>query len=97
MSDASPSPELPTVSFSSFIVSLATSAMTHLGEGPGSTSVDLPLAKQTIDLLGLLKDKTAGNLDDEERKLLEAVLYETRMKYMEKSGGQSPDASDPSG
>lgn len=89
MSDAEqPDSELPTVSFSSFIVSLATSAMGHLGEGPGST-VDLPMARQTIDLLGVLKDKTAGNLDDEETKLLEAVLYETRMKFMEK-GGTSP-------
>ena len=77
--------ELPNVSFSSFIVSLATSAMANLGEGPGS-ELDLPLAKQTIDLLGVLKDKTDGNLDDEEARLLEAVLYETRMKFMEKSG-----------
>jgi hypothetical protein len=79
--------ELPQVSFSSFIVSLATSAMGHLGEGPGAEQ-DLPLAKQTIDLLGVLRDKTKGNLDDEEGKLLEAVLYETRMKYMEKTGGE---------
>ena len=83
---AQSSRELPNVSFSSFIVSLATSAMAHLGEGPGS-HLDLPLAKQTIDLLGVLKEKTSGNLDDEEAKLLEAVLYETRMKFMEKSGG----------
>ncbi len=79
------SDELPTVSFSSFIVSLATSAMTNLGEGPGG-QLDLGLAKQTIDLLALLQEKTAGNLDDEEKKLLEAVVYETRMRYLEKSG-----------
>ena len=78
----SESAEVPTVSFSSFIVSLATSAMNHLGQGPGG-QIDLPLAKQTIDLLGVLQIKTQGNLDDEEAKLLEAVLYETRMKYME--------------
>ena len=89
MSDAGDSQdELPSVSFSSFIVSLATSAMGHLGEGPGS-SLDLAMAKQTIDLLGVLMEKTQGNLDDEEAKLLEAVLYETRMKFMEK-GRQSP-------
>ena len=82
--------ELPTVSFSSFIVSLATSAMGHLGEGPDS-KVDLPMAKQTIDLLGVLKEKTEGNLDEDEQKLFEAVLYETRMKFLEK-GGQSSSA-----
>lgn len=82
---AESSGELPTVSFSSFIVSLATSAMTNLGEGPNG-QLDLDLAKQTIDLLSLLKEKTAGNLDDEEDKLIEAVLYETRMRYLEKSG-----------
>ena len=81
--------ELP-VSFSSFIVSLATSAMMHMGEGPDpggqSTQAELDLARQTIDVLGLLRDKTEGNLDDDEAKLLEALLYETRMKYMEKTG-----------
>lgn len=75
--------ELPTVSFSSFVVSLATSAMSHLGEGPGA-AVDLDLARHSIDVLGLLRDKTKGNLDDEESRLLETVLYETRMKFMER-------------
>jgi len=75
--------ELPTVSFASFVVSLATSAMSHLGEGPGA-AMDLELARHSIDVLGLLRDKTKGNLDDEESRLLETVLYETRMKYMEK-------------
>lgn len=84
-SSNSPDPALPSVTFSSFIVSLAQSAMSHLGEGP-STDTDLAMARQTIDLLGVLKEKTSGNLDDEETKLLEAVLYETRMKFMEKSG-----------
>ncbi len=75
--------ELPTVSFSSFVVSLATSALSNLGEGPGA-SLDLDLARHSIDVLGLLRDKTKGNLDDEESRLLETVLYETRMKFMEK-------------
>lgn len=74
----------PAVSFSSFVVSLATSAMTHLGEGPGG-SVDLALARQTIDLLGVLQEKTDGNLDDEEKQLLDAVLHETRTKYLAKA------------
>ena len=75
---------LPPVSFSSFVVSLATSAMTNLGQGP-SPEVDLELARHSIDLLSLLRDKTKGNLDDEEARLLETVLYETRLKFMEKS------------
>ncbi len=78
------SPQGPAVSFSSFVVSLATSAMTHLGQGPGG-QVDLPLARQTIDLLGVLQEKTKGNLDDEERQLLDTVLHETRTKYLEKA------------
>lgn len=78
--------QLPPVSFSSFVVSLATSAMTHLGEGP-DPEVDLELARHSIDLLSLLRDKTKGNLDDEENRLLETVLYETRMRFMEKSKG----------
>ena len=84
-SSNSPDPTLPKMTFSSFVVSLATSAMSHLGEGP-SDDTDLAMARQTIDLLGVLKEKTAGNLDEEEANLLEAVLYETRMKFMEKSG-----------
>ena len=78
------SPQGPAVSFSSFVVSLATSAMTHLGQGPGG-QVDLPLARQTIDLLGVLQEQTKGNLDDEERQLLDTVLHETRTKYLEKA------------
>jgi hypothetical protein len=80
--DAEKSRELPPVTFSSFVVSLATSAMGHLGEGP-EAELNLPLAKHTIDLLGVLFEKTKGNLDDEEARLIEAVLYETRMRYLE--------------
>jgi hypothetical protein len=77
-----PPRELPPVTFVSFVVSLATSAMRHLGEGP-EAELDLPLAKHTIDVLGVLHDKTKGNLDEEETRLIEAVLYETRMRYLE--------------
>jgi len=79
---------VPSVSFSSFVVSLATSAMGHLGEGPGA-QMDLSMARQTVDLLALLLEKTKGNLDDEEAKLLETVLYDLRMKFLEKTGGSS--------
>ena len=81
--------DLP-VNFSSFVVSLASSAMLHLGEAPhpetGKPAADLPLAKNTIDLLGILQEKTKGNLDEEEGKLLETLLYELRMKYVAKTG-----------
>ena len=73
--------ELPPVTFSSFVVSLAAAAMSHLGEGPEG-ELNLGAAKHTIDVLGVLHEKTKGNVDDEEQKLLEAVLYETRMKYL---------------
>jgi hypothetical protein len=76
---------LPEIDFSTFILSITTSAMVHLGEAPhpdGATRKDLTLAKQTIDLLGMLKEKTAGNLTEEESKLLEEVLYDLRLRYV---------------
>jgi hypothetical protein len=82
--DADAPRELPAVTFSTFVVSLATSAMGNMGEGPSGT-MDLDIARHSIDILGLLRDKTKGNLDDEESKLLETVLYEARMKYLEKT------------
>ena len=77
--------ELPPPSFSSFVVSLASSAMEHLGEtnNPG-VKPDLLMARQTIDLLGILEDKTKGNLDEEEQKLLDTLLFELRTKFIEK-------------
>jgi uncharacterized protein DUF1844 len=82
--DAASNRELPPVTFSSFVVSLAAAAMSHLGEGP-EAELNLGAAKHTIDVLGVLHEKTKGNLDDEEQRLLEAVLYETRMKYLQLS------------
>jgi Domain of unknown function (DUF1844) len=79
---AAPLRELPPVTFSSFVVSLAASAMRNLGDGPDG-EINLPLAKHSIDVLGVLHEKTKGNVDEEEARLLEAVLYETRMKYLE--------------
>ena len=78
--------ELPAASFSSFIVSLAGSAMAHMGQaaaqGDEPISVDLPMARQTIDLLSLLQEKTKGNLDNEEEKLLQTLLYELRTQFV---------------
>jgi hypothetical protein len=61
----------------------------HLGEIPepetNQSRVDLPIAKQIIDTLGMLQEKTKGNLDQDEDRLLRSVLYDLRMRYVEKS------------
>ncbi len=77
---------LPEVTFTNLILSISTSALIQLGEieDPISKkpSKDLPLAKQTIDLIGMLKDKTKGNLTPEEEKLVEHILYDLRIRYV---------------
>lgn len=79
----------PHVTFTTFILSLSSSAMVHLGEVPepesGQTQENLPLAKHTIDILAMLKDKTSKCLDAEEARLLDGVLYELRMVYVMKT------------
>ena len=81
---------LPEVTFSTLVFSFSSSALVHLGEipepGTQETNVDLALAKQVIDTLGLLQDKTKGNLDKEEEQLLRSVLYDLRLRYIQKSG-----------
>ncbi len=77
----------PPVSFSSFITSLAASAMEHLGQleaRPGQVP-NLPLARQTIDLVAILKDKTAGNLDEDEQRLLDTLLMDLQRRLVEVS------------
>jgi hypothetical protein len=63
--------------------------MMHLGEIPepesGGKAENMPMARQTIDLLGMLEEKTAGNLTADESRLLKDVLFELRMKYVQKS------------
>lgn len=80
-------PELPVLDFATFVLSLSHSALMHLGEAPhpDSHKVDrnLPLAKQTIDLIGMIEEKTKGNLTGEEERLLAQVLYDLRMRYVE--------------
>jgi len=80
---------LPEIDFSTFILSLGSSALIHLGEVPeddgGTPTPDLPLAKQTIDLLALIQEKTRGNLEDGEEKLLASLLYDLRIKYVDAS------------
>ena len=74
--------------FSTFAISLGTSALYHMGvvegpEGEGPPQKNLPLARQAIDTLEMLAEKTQGNLDAQEEKLLESLLYELRMRFVE--------------
>ncbi|MCH7949220.1 MAG: DUF1844 domain-containing protein [Candidatus Dadabacteria bacterium] len=75
--------------FSTFMLSLNASSLIHLGEihDPElkEISVNLPAAKHTIEILEILKDKTVGNLDEEEDKLLKDILYNLRLKYIQHS------------
>jgi hypothetical protein len=80
---------LPEVNFSSFLLSLSSSTLLHLGEvadpQSGEKKKDLTLAKQSIDIIRLLRDKTKGNLTQEEEKLLEHLLYDLRMRFVNAS------------
>ena len=81
---------LPEVTFTTFVMSLNTAALFHFGEltdpETGKTGRDLTLAKHTIDTLGLLKDKTAGNLSRDEENLLDAVLYDLKLRFVNSAG-----------
>jgi len=81
-------PPLP-ASFSVLVASLATQAAIHLGDMPhpltGKTEVNLAEARFHIDMLGVLQEKTRGNLTPEEAKALDAVLFDLRMRFVEKS------------
>jgi hypothetical protein len=80
------SPPLPEINFSSFLLSLSSSILLHLGEiedpQSGEKKKDLVLAKQSIDIINLLKEKTKGNLTQEEEKLMEHLLYDLRMRFV---------------
>ena len=76
------------INFGAFLMSLSTEALVHLGEmaDPASGSQphrDLGMAQQLIDILGMLREKTRGNLDRDEQALLDAILFDLRMKYVE--------------
>lgn len=75
------------VAFSAFILSLGTSALVHLGlaEDPstGQKQVNLPMARHVIDILSMLKEKTAGNLEDDEIQLMDNLLFDLRLKFVE--------------
>lgn len=79
--------ELPSIDFSTFIISLSTQALMHLGEMSdpvtGNVEKDVAVAKQTIDIIGMLSEKSRGNLDEAEEQLVKEVLYNLRMRYVE--------------
>jgi len=83
--DASQMP-MPEVSFLSFIFSLSSTALFHLGELPdpqtNEKKKDIPLAKHTIDTIAMLKEKTAGNLTGDEEKFIENILADLRLRYV---------------
>jgi hypothetical protein len=78
---------LPTIDFATFVVSLSHSVLLHLGVAPhpetNTFERSLPLAKQTIDLLAVLEEKTKGNLTGDEERLLTQVLFDLRMRFVE--------------
>ncbi|MCB9666498.1 MAG: DUF1844 domain-containing protein [Myxococcales bacterium] len=82
---------LPALDFTTFVLSLSTSALMHLGEladkGGQPALVNLSLARQTIDLLAVLEQKTKGNLTGEEERLLSHILAELRLHYVQKLKG----------
>jgi hypothetical protein len=81
---------LPEINFSTFIFSLNTSALLHLGEVPdpatGKQREELVLAKQTIDVIAMLEEKTRGNLTSDEENLIKHILYDLRLRYVQKTG-----------
>jgi hypothetical protein len=83
------------ITFAAFVLSLAHTAAVHFGDIPdpvsGQTSqANLPAAQQMIDILSLLEAKTRGNLTAEERQLLDQILFELRMRFVEVSKPKSP-------
>jgi hypothetical protein len=81
---------LPQIDFATFVLSLSHSALMHLGEAPDPDThetprLDLGLAKQNIDILGMIEEKTKGNLTGDEERLVAQVLFDLRMRFVEKS------------
>ena len=81
---------LPEIDFTNFILSLSTSALIQLGEIQDpftqKSAKNLPVAKQTIDLVSMLKEKTKGNLSPEEEKVIDHILYDLRIRYVKAAG-----------
>jgi hypothetical protein len=81
---------LPQINFPTFVASLNASALVHLGviEDPvsGKAEKNLPMAKQTIDILSMLQQKTAGNLSADEDSMLKSILYDLRILFVKEKG-----------
>ena len=85
-----PGRTLPDIDFATFVLSLGSSALLHLGVEPPPGAAadekiepDLSLAKQTIDILAMLEQKTRGNRDEAEDRLLSSLLYDLRIKFVD--------------
>ncbi|MFP4475230.1 MAG: DUF1844 domain-containing protein [Desulfatibacillaceae bacterium] len=82
---------LPEVNFPTFVLSLSSSVMFHLGEladpATGQRQKDLAMAKHTIDIMAMLEEKTRGNLSEDEQRLLSSILYDLRMAYVRAARG----------
>jgi hypothetical protein len=92
--------EASTINLVAFVLSLAHTAAVHFGDVPDPVSgskaeVNLPAAKQMIDILALIEEKTRGNLTAEERQLLEGVLFEMRLRFVEITNASGAAASEP--
>ena len=91
-SDAAPQAPAFPVTFSSFVISLGSSSLMLMGEKldpqQQAVPVNLPQAKEIIDLLSVLEEKTKGNLTSEEQTVLRDMLYALRMKYVSLSSGK---------
>ena len=87
-----PSEALPEIDFATFVLSMASSAVTHLqgidDEGEQTLPPNLPLARQAIDILSLLQTKTKGNLTGEEERLLDHVVYDLRLQFVQAAGAK---------
>jgi len=81
--------DYPPINFTNFVLSLSTSALFHFGDFPdpatGATQKDLSAAKQNIDMLDMINEKTKGNLDEQEKNLIQGVLYELKMRYVKEN------------
>ncbi len=75
------------IDFSTFVLSLSSSVMLSFGKVPnpmtGETQKNLPMAKQTLDILAMLQEKTKGNLEENEDKLLDNLLADLRLQYVD--------------
>ena len=83
-------PSMPEINFATFIFSLNSSALLHLGiiddPASGSKSKNIAMAKQTIDILAMLQEKTLGNLSSDEENMLKSMLYDLRILYVKEKG-----------